>query len=201
MGFQIGLMNYLTHHMPPWAAEDSTGVRLTWGYLDDHQPPSDAAAARWTLQHDPNMLDRIVAAAVLINFSASDSTWWALADVLLESDGYAKGRAGQVLHALAGARSRPVDWLPLAETLHVLLDGTSLFELPVVMEVLTSTGAGPTLATPLLAHGGHALLAYAGAALRSHRVAALHLLTALRGADLGSEVGTWRAWVDSLTAD
>ncbi len=202
MGFQVGLVTYLApaahRQVPPWAAEDSSGVRLMWSYLDAHRSPADAAAARHTLRDDANMLDRMVAAAILINFSESDSTWWALADVLLESDGYAKGAAAQVLDALSGARSRSVDWLPATHTVHALLDGTSLFELPAMIRVLTRTGVGPSLALPLLRGGGHALLAYAGASLPSHRAEALRLLTALRGADLGADIGNWRTWIDSL---
>ena len=202
MGFQVGLLSYLTpaadRRVPAWAGDDSAGVRLTWSFLDAHQHPSDAAAARVTLRDDPNMLDRMVAAAVLLNFSASDSTWWALADVLLESDGYARGTAAQVLGALAGARSRSVDWLPAVPTVRALLDGTSLFILPAMMRVLTRTGVNSSLASPLLAHGGHALLSYAGAALPSHRGEALRLLTALRGVDLGDDVGKWRTWIESL---
>ena len=94
MGFQLGIATYLTRSMPPWAAQDSTGVRFMWEYLDAHRASKDAAAARQTLRDDPNMLDRMVAVAVLLNFSDSDSTWWALTDVLLESDGSAKATAG-----------------------------------------------------------------------------------------------------------
>jgi hypothetical protein len=202
MGFQIGLQIYLTptaeRRVPAWAEEDSSGVRLMWSYLDAHQRPSDAAAARRTLRDDANMLDRMAAAAVLINFAADDSTWWALSDVLLESEGYVKATAAQVLATLAGYRPRPVDWLPAAPTVHALLDGTDLFALPTMMTVLTRTGANPRLARALLGGGGHAVLAYAGAVLRSARVNALGLLAALRGADLGGDIGDWRAWIHSL---
>jgi hypothetical protein len=143
------------------------------------------------------MYDRMAAAAVLSNFPDQDSTWWALFQTLLESDGFAKETAQQVLSVLS-ARAPRVDWGPEDATIHALLDGTSLFALPTVINVLLATGVGPESARAFLRDGGHALLDYAGASLPSVRNPALQLLRALRGADLGPSVTPWVAWVRSL---
>jgi hypothetical protein len=197
-GFQMGLYSFWTRpEIPRYASADSLGVEATWTFLEHHRALQDAALARETLASDPNMYDRMAAVAVLENFPGQDSTWWALFETLRESDGFAKGTAQQVLSVLAG-RAPHVDWGPEVATIHALLDGTSLFALPTVMNVLVATGVGPESARAFLKGGGHALLDYAGASLPSVRDPALRLLRALRGADLGASVGPWSAWVRSL---
>lgn len=198
-GFQTGVSFYWAtpRRVPDYALRDSAGVEATWAFLDPHRAAGDAAEARRALRDDPNMLDRMAAAAVLVNFPDQDSTWWALTSTLLESDGWAKTTAQQVLTALL-PHAHPVDWTPAASTIHALLDGTSLFALTTVLDVLNATGASPAMAKPFLRGGAHALLAYAGANLPQARRPALGLLRSLRGKDLGPDAGPWEAWVRSL---
>jgi hypothetical protein len=201
-GFQVGISTYLTldssRRVPDYARRDSTGVIAMWEFLDRHHSLQDASSARRTLQNDPRMLDRIVAAAVLLNAASNDTTWWSLMEVLRESDGIAKETALQVLMALALNRPHRVDWTPEAGTIHAILDGTSLFTLQGVMDILVRTGVDKRWATPFLKGGGRAVLAHAGAHLAQAREPALRLLRALSGADLGTDVIAWRDWVRSL---
>jgi hypothetical protein len=198
-GFQTGVSFYWAspRRVPDYALRDSAGVEATWSFLDRHRAVGDAAEARRTLRDDPNMLDRMAAAAVLVNFPERDSTWWALTSTLLESDGWAKTTAQQVLTALL-PHAHHVDWTPAASTIHALLDGTSLFALTTVLNVLNTTGASPSMAKPFLRGGAHALLAHAGANLPQARLPAIQLLRSLRGKDLGTEAAPWVEWVDSL---
>ena len=86
----------------------------------------------------------------------------------------------------------------MADGIHAMLDGPSMFEVPTIVSVLTRTGVGPAQARPFLRGGGDMLLAYLGSrtemlAGRSHA-----LLVRLRGADLGRAPEPWAAWIAGL---
>lgn len=201
-GFQAGLQFYPMRGNARVAAGilrmDSAGVAGIWRFLEAHASRAEMALARTTLKADSSIYDRMIAAAMLVNAPDNDSTWWSLMETLREPDGAAKATAGQVLGVLSRRDARRIDWAPEEKTIHAILDGTDLFELPSVMRVLVKTGVSPGMAAPLLKDGGHAVLAYAGAQLPAVRQPALALLEALRGKDLGANVGVWRAWVNSL---
>ena len=144
------------------------------------------------------MYDRATAALILANFGARDDTWWALTDALRESDGMVKSVAAHVLQSLDERSPRAVRWGPAATGIHAILDGTSLFELPQLIAVLTRTGAGPAYARPFLRGGGEMLLAYLGSANPMLSSTSHQLLVQLRGNDLGAAVGPWRAWIAGL---
>ena len=150
------------------------------------------------LAHASNMNDRVIAALILINFGSRDDTWWALVDAMRESDGPVKGFAARALEALSTRSTRTVNWRPRNEGIHAMLDGTSLFVLPALMEVLLKTGVGPANARAFLRGGGEILLAYLGSAEPMLARASHALLVQLRGQDLGLAVDPWRKWVASL---
>jgi hypothetical protein len=177
---------------------DSVEVRAYQRFLARHATPGDRDTALAVLADDPDIRNRMVAASILANFVAADTVVWGLADALVESDGLAKMVAASVLSAFARTAPRPVNWLGAAPTLHAILNGTSLPVLPGVMQVLVETGADTSLAVPLLRGGGEMVLAYLGAQHPGLRVPARNLLVALRGADLGPNVASWRAWILSL---
>lgn len=200
--FQVAVNFYFQRSdssgIPSYARSDSAAIHEVWTYLATHRMSDDVARARTALRHDPDVLDRMAAAATLLNGSQNDSTWWSLMNAELESDGFARATANQVLSSFATNRPRRVNWMPVSSTLHAILDGTDLSSLSTVMRVLVKTGARPEWASTLLRGGGHALLAYAGAEAPAARKPALALLRALRGEDLGTDLGAWRTWIESL---
>ena len=184
--------------VPGYARRDSTSVRAYWHFLADHARPSDFADARRILLGDRDYRNRTVAASILANFVDRDSSWYALVEAVRESDGLVKVVSGVVLSTASRDAKRPVDWTPAAPSLHSILDGTSLFQLPVVIDALLATGVDRRLAHSLLGRGGRMLLSFMEAQHPAPRGSAHRLLVALAGQDLGDDVGKWRSWIDGL---
>ena len=177
---------------------DSVAGTAIITYLRARTSDRDRRVALDALAHAPNIYDRATAALILANFGTRDDTWWALAEAVRESDGIVKGVAASVLQSLSERSPRPVRWGPAARGVHAMLDGTSLFELPQFIDVLSRAGAGPADARPFLRGGGDMLLAYLASANPMLSSSSHRLLVQLRGTDLGADVGPWRAWIESL---
>ena len=174
---------------------DSAAAARMLTFLRARTSAPDRLLAQDALAGSPNVLDRAAAALILANFADRDDTWWALVEAMRESDGMAKGVAATVLQALA---PRHVDWSPVTVGIHAMLDGTSLFELPTLVSVLSTTGVGPAQAAPFLRGGGDMLLAYLGSGTEMLSSSAHTLLVQLRGADLGGAPEPWRVWIAGL---
>ncbi len=177
---------------------DTTGISSLGAFLKKHNSNSDAEEARFILKSDSNFFNRMAAAAMLIQFSKNDTTWWSLMDDLLESDGPAKTTSQEVLAEMTANKAHLINWMPEAKTIHAILDGTSLFSMTTVCNLLVKTGAKPEWAKAFLKGGGRALIEYAGAHQEFARKPALSLLCALRGKDLGNDAEVWRKWIESL---
>jgi hypothetical protein len=106
--------------------------------------------------------------------------------------------AAQALVGLSERFARPVDWTPVATTIHDVLDGTALMALPAIATAVAHTGAAPRDAKAYLAGGGEMLTAYLESANPDLSEPAHKLLVALRGSDLGTDPEPWRAWIRSL---
>lgn len=180
------------------SSADSVEGMAILAFLRARTADRDRQTALDVLAHSPNLYDRATAALILANFGARDGTWWALSETLRESDGMVKGIAADVLNSLSERSPRRVRWGPAAKGIHAMLDGTSLFELPQVIGLLTRTGAGPADARAFLRGGGEMLLGYLESSNTYLSGSSHKFLVQLRGADLGADVAPWRAWIDSL---
>lgn len=183
---------------PGGAAPDTSAAARLARFLRARTSPGDLRVAQETLEHDPNMHNRMVAAALLLNFGERPEAWYALVETLRESDGLAKVIAMATLDALARDTTRRIDWRPKAGTLHALLDGTSLSMTPRLMRVLVATGVGPADARILLRGGGALPVAFLASEQPMLRTQAHELLRALAGRDLGPDSQTWREWIAAL---
>jgi len=179
-------------------ATDSGAALSMLGFLKARTAERDRLAAHAALVQSPNVFDRAAAALILQNFRGRDDTWRALAETIRESDGLAKAVASRVLLQLAYSSPRPVDWTPAAAGINAMLDGTSLFEVPTLIEVLIRTSVGPAQARPFLRGGGEMILAYLGSGTNALSSPAHKLLIQLRGTDLGDAAAPWRAWIAGL---
>jgi hypothetical protein len=103
-----------------------------------------------------------------------------------------------VLRVFTADLTRRVDWRRAAPDLHALLQGSDLGFLNEALDMLVATGVGPELASPLLRHGGHAVLMFAGAQSAWVRGPAHRFLRAVSGKNLGGNPGRWRAWMAAL---
>jgi len=161
-----------------------------------------SAAARGrsyrTLEADGNASNRIAATILLANFADADRTWWALVDGLRDPAPPVRVAAMQLLHGLAADRPRRVDWRPATASVRRVLDGTYLFAHNDLLEALTATQVSPRLARPLLAGGGHLVLAKLRSDAPRERELARRFLAQLAGRDLGNDPARWEAWVARL---
>ena len=181
-------------------APDETSLPAVRAFLDAHSSDADRARALEVLATDRDWVNRSIAAAVLSRFPDWDETWHALARAArgFEPDDRSRGLAVAALTALGQRHARPVDWVPAAEDLRALLDGTSVFAFPQVLEVLARTRVSRELAGPLLAGGGELVLAHLAISIPSTRARAMGVLEGLSGLDHGSDAELWRAWIETL---
>ena len=177
---------------------DSTAVETFRSFLASHSRNADAVLAQRVLVNDPNDRSRIVAAAILANFTEKNTSLFSLVEAMRENDGRVKQIARQVLFNFAQDAPRRVDWKPATRGLHAILNGTSLFQAQSVMDLLVATRVNPALAGQLLKHGGQAVTDYLGAQHPWPRESAHKLLVALSGHDFGYAVPQWRHWIDTL---
>jgi hypothetical protein len=181
---------------------DSLAAMPILSTLASKKAPADYDAAVQTIESSTSEPDRAIASLVLANFPDRDGAWRAL---LKAAVGREQGRDAFIAqHALIAmsqrASGRPVDWSPVATTIHNVLDGTALAALAPLATALTATGASTAQAPGYLANGGEMLVAYVESDNPDIRDAAHDLLVKLRGADLGFEPGPWRDWIRTLSS-
>lgn len=174
-------------------------IQAFWRFLDQHRNQADLEKALYTLAVDRNGTNAAVAAAILTNFPDEPRAWWALLDAQRDSREYVAATASQAMRGLRMAGPREIDWTPAAHAIRALLDGTNVFVLEGMLDVLASTGVKPELAPALLRDGGADLvLARLRAADEGTRTTAHTFLVQISGTDYGEDPVAWAAWVDSL---
>lgn len=178
--------------------EDSTMSAALVGFLSTRVSPKDLRTARRVLAASSNMYDRAIAALILANFPQRDEGWWALVEALREVDGPVRGVAAETLVAMSRRHPRRVPWTPVASAIHAMLDGTSLFVVPTLLEVLARTHAGPRDAIHFLRGGGDMVVRYLDSSEPSLASRSRTLLIQLHGGDLGSSTQVWRDWIATL---
>jgi hypothetical protein len=182
---------------PPFLADKAAQVRQAWAFVDSRRNPPGYAEAARVLESDPNFHARILAAAILREAPAEDALLYALVRAARDDNDMVSTLSASTAARMARQR-REVDWAPVAEDVHALLDGSKLYALEPVMQALAASGVDGRWAAPFLAGGGHAVLARLDAQDARTSRPAHRLLVALRGEDLGTGSAAWRAWVASL---
>jgi hypothetical protein len=194
--FRAGVVGFHTNRRAP-PADTLAGVVAE--FLASRTSASDFDTALHVLASAPNYRDRAVAALILTNFPGEPATWSALLDGMRESDGIVKSWAAEALRVVAASGQRAPAWAVLSPAIHDILDGTSLFLLDGLIEVLLQRDdIGPHLAAPFLARGGEMLVNFAANPQPARSAPARALLVKLRGADLGPDPGLWRDWIAGL---
>jgi hypothetical protein len=174
-------------------------VQAFWRFLEEHRSPADLEQALRTLEFDRNRRNAAVAAAILTNFPDEPRAWWALMDAQRDSRNQVAATASQALLGLLSAGPREIDWAPAAPAIRALLNGTNVFVLGGVLEVLAVTGLAPGVAAEVLRDGGAELvLARLGATDERTRGIAHAALVRISGNDYGTDRAAWAAWVHSL---
>ena len=159
----------------------------------DYQEALDAVT------HSPNIYDRAIATLILFNFPNREAARVALFNAIREPTGMVRGYALDVLIGLAVRAKTPWSLTSVSTGIRQVLDGTSLFQLPGMIELLnTIPGVGPAQAAPFLKGGGEMLLNYLASDQPVLTNPVHALLVTLRGDDLGMNVAVWRAWIAGL---
>ena len=180
------------------AKNDTAGARVA-EFFATHRAESDLRAALSTLETSPNVYDRSTAAVMLGNFAERPEVVPALLRGILESDGPVKQWSSETLAFVAAKPSVKPDWKTLAPEIRSILDGTSLFMLGDLLELLAGrSDIGPDLAGPFLAGGGEMIVSYLDNPQPMRSGPARAVLTKLRGKDLGSDPAAWRSWIETL---
>jgi hypothetical protein len=169
-------------------------------FLDARRAATVRQRAYRTLSHDGDEANRVAATILLANFADRDRTWWTLVDGLRDRATPVHVAATQLLHGLTADRPRRVDWAPAASSVRAVLDGTDLFAHDALLAALAATRVSPRLARPLLAGGGHLVLAKLRSSAPRERALARRFLVQIAGRDLGDEPARWEAWIAALDA-
>jgi hypothetical protein len=179
--------------------DDSVAAQPLLDAIAKRSTPRDLMVAIATLARSTRVPDRIVAVLILSNFPTHDEAWRALLAAAVDADqGPDATVAREALDGLSDRFPHPVDWTPVARTIHDVLDGTAVAAIPEIAAALARTGASPANATAYLAGGGEMLTAYLESADADISEPVHQLLVALRGSDLGPDIEPWRAWIRSL---
>lgn len=166
-----------------------------YAFLDGRAAEPDRARAMATLARDGLWVNRLIAAAVLANFPANDSTWLTLVRALRDP---AEGVRMAAEDGLRRMPQRSIDWRPVTGDLRLLMGGTNLPAIETVFALLARTEIQPDLAAPLLRGNGQWILDHLGSEMPMAPQAAHRLLVRLNnGRDLGATRDAWATWVNA----
>ena len=147
---------------------------------------------------DANLYNRIVATAVLANFSHDDGVWNALMSVQLDPWEEVSESALTSLAGLATHLARRIDWTASSEMISAILDGNRLEHFTEILDILSATSISPVLAPFILPGHEELLLAYLAAHHEPERASAHRFLVTIAGRDLGNDPALWRKWIAGL---
>ncbi|MBL0940363.1 MAG: hypothetical protein IBJ03_15820 [Gemmatimonadaceae bacterium] len=194
--FRKGVMAHFGEHV---LSPTDTLAKEVVTFLAAQRSPANRSAALSVLRTSANYRDRGVAAVVLGNYPSDPEVWKALFDAMLETDGVVRGFAMETVERVTKNPVVTPDWRAAATTVHSVLDGTSLFLLPDMIQLLARrSDVEPQLAASFLAGGGEMLLNYLASAQPVRSRPAHALLVKLRGEDLGTDPAVWRRWIADL---
>lgn len=154
----------------------------------------------WTVSHDRNRSNRLIATLVLGHFPERDQTWWTLMRALRGPSDLAGGMDELVLVGMAREGEYRVDWAPVAEDLQHLLAGTNLFAFLDVLQILAYTGLEPELIRRLIPAGKDLLIGNLRSKNPSRRKQVRFFLSRVSGEDLGEDPEVWVQWVEATAS-
>lgn len=139
---------------------DKDKMNLFWNFLDSRKSIDNKEEAFRILNSDGNNSNRIIAVALLSNFSEDDETWFMLTDALRDPEADVRMMAIMVLSMFSNSFTRKIDWSKAEESLRYLLNGTNLMSFDILINLLTKTELSPELGKKLLRNNSELLFAY-----------------------------------------
>jgi len=176
---------------------DTERLRLIWarGF-----PTAVIDTAIWTLQHDRNLANEIPALLILGTPRLGSAAQVALGQALRSPFGIQSMAAARLLRYQVTDAGVALPWQDLESTFHAVLDGTNLFALRSVMELLVAAHPDSALGVRLVEGGGRIVLARLAADDRLVRTDAYDFLTALTRYKLPPDPGEWRRALNGVGA-
>lgn len=156
----------------------------------------DHRLARNVLERDASWSSRAIAALVLSNFLAEDTSWHGLVGAVIDEDPQVSSVALYMMEQLARKGWDPVDWSGARDPLLAILGGTNPRGFRHTLRILLATDIDPEFGQRLVRENPDFLLAHAGAQHARTREPALAFLQAVSGEDFGTDVEAWRASID-----
>lgn len=185
---------------PWWAARrgraDPETLDQLFDFVKGATAEEDRHFASEVLARDASWSSRAIATLVLGNFLDNDTSWHALMGSVIDPRAPVSSVARRMLEGLTRRWKHPVDWSGARDPLLAILGGTNPFGFRDTLEVLVATDIDPEFGAQLVREEPDLLLAYAGAGHERIREPALALLSAVSGEDFGTDVESWRAWID-----
>lgn len=174
-------------------------VQPAWDFLRRHNTPKDHELTLWVLGHHGDPQHRVLACALLMNFTDADSTWWQLVDALRDGNELVRSMASSVQRALTRHRAREVDWRPVLASLRPVLRGTNVSAYLDTLEMLRVTKVAPELNRDLLAGADDLLIAFLKAEHAPSRQRVNDFLQYVSGQGKRSPE-EWQHWLAQLQA-
>ncbi len=131
-----------------------------WFLLSKHKTDIDKEEAIKIINADSDKQKRIIATIILSNFSDSEGSWLNLVKALRDPDQEVRLVANATLNMFSNNFNRDIDWTPVSESLHYLLNGTNLLSFTTLLDVLRKTNITSELGAKLLKHNSELILAY-----------------------------------------
>lgn len=155
----------------------------------------------WTVTHDRNRFNRLIATLLLGHFPERDRTWRTLMRGLRDRYGIPGGMDEMILVGMAREDRYRVDWTPVEDDLHYLLAGTNLFAFLDVLTVLAYTGLEPEAARRVIPSGQDLIVSNLRSKNPSRRRQLRFFLSRVSGEDFGEDSEAWVRWVRSVSSE
>lgn len=132
-----------------YSEEDSKFLVEFYNHIKDQNSEKDRALAHETIQNDGNVLNRILASVILLNFDGNKEEKYMMLDQMRSKDSQISRFSATVLNIMTKDSSK-VDWSGATESIQALIAGTNLHNLGTTLEILTRTKISSSLADQIL---------------------------------------------------
>lgn len=125
-------------------------------HITNFNSTEDRNLAIQTLKEDGNLVNRMLASIVLLNFDSSREDIYTMLNQMRSENDRLSGVSATVLKIMTQNKQQ-VDWSEAIETIRALLAGTSLPNFATTLEILTNTQISPSLASSILTNNSFLL--------------------------------------------
>lgn len=129
--------------------EDAEFFTEFYNHIKNQGSKEDKTLAHKTIQDDGNVLNRILASVVLLNFENTDDDMYLMLEQMRSENSQISQFSATVLNIMTQNKSN-IDWSGASKSIYALLAGTNLHNFRTTINVLTNTNISPSLAGEIL---------------------------------------------------